>query len=150
MEQRVWSIQLGRVYRPVFEAEEMLIKSLKKNQKQVLPAVGTSSSQGSLELTELDSEENSDDQLVFNLPDRLPALQKNEKSDRLRNLENRRKDRHEKIVEKLADSIGKEIRKFHGNFADKSQNLKCYLDQQKSEIDSYIAVFDDPGTKKIE
>ena len=150
MEQRVWSIQLGRVYRPVFEAEEMLIKSLKKNQKQVLPAVGTSSSQGSLELTELDSEENSDDQLVFNLPDRLPALQKNEKSDRLRNLENRRKDRHEKIVEKLADSIGKEIRKFHGNFVEKSQNLKCHLDQQKNQIDSYIAVFDDPGTKKIE
>ena len=120
--QRVWTVQLGRVYRPVFEAEEMLVKSLKKNEKQVLPAVGHSiaSSQGSFELSEPDS----DDQLVFNLPDRLPALEKGEKSERLRNLENRRKARHQKIVENLAESIGKEIRKFHVSFADKSKETR--------------------------
>ena len=125
MEQRVWTVQLGRVYRPVFEAEEMLVKSLKNNQKRVLPSV--KSSQESFEHSEPDSEENSDDKMVFNLPDRLPPVQKTEKSERLKNLEDRRKERHEKIVEKLADSITKEIQNFHSNFAEKSKATCRYF-----------------------
>ena len=120
MDQKVWQVQLGRVYRPVFEAEEMLVRSLKKSQKTILPSVKSSQSS---DFHESVTEERTDDQLVYHLPDRLPAIQKGEKSERLRNLEERRKSRHERIVEKMKNSISETIKKFHQQFEEISKEL---------------------------
>lgn len=151
--QKVRSVPHGQIYRPVFDAEEQLIKSIKshKNPLPVLesPEVATLSGSGDI----FDRVTRSSDRYEFendlsvsevkNLPDRLPPIDRSQMpASRLEKIYVRREARHKRIVHDFATEMKFGLENLQTKIKDLSTALKTRLDLNKEDVIQAIAQFD--------
>lgn len=143
--QKVRSVPHGQIYRPVFDAEEQLIKSIKshKNPLPVLesPEVATLSGSGDI----FDRVTRSSDRYEFendlsvsevkNLPDRLPPIDRSQMpASRLEKIYVRREARHKRIVHDFATEMKFGLENLQTKIKDLSTALKTRLDLNKEDV----------------